>query len=67
MALKVGDRVEYTGDTIGGEYPQGEIVVVEKNKRDMITSYFVILDIGTYVQFLPHNLNWHRIEEMVSY
>ena len=63
MALKIGDRVEYTGDTINGEHPQGQIVVVEKNRRDMITSYFVILDVGIYVQFKPHDLNWHKLEE----
>jgi len=63
MALKVGDRVEFKGEQIDGEYLQGEIVVVEKNRWDMITSYFVILDTGMYVQFKPHNLNWLKVEE----
>ena len=63
MALKVGDRVEFKGEHIDGEYLQGEIVVVGKNRWDMITSYFVMLDTGMYVQFKSNNLNWHKLEE----
>jgi hypothetical protein len=66
MALKIGDRVEYKGEDIDGEYLQGEVIDVFKNSRSFITSYFVILDVGMLVQFRPHNLNWHKLEEMVS-
>lgn len=63
MALKIGDRVEYKGETIDGKFPQGEIVDITKNSRDFIISYFVKLDAGILVQFESHNLNWHKLEE----
>ena len=63
MALKVGDWVEYKGEMVNGEYPQGRIIAVEKNHRDFITSYFVWLDSRILVQFKPHNLNWHKLFE----
>ena len=63
MALEIGDRVEYNGDTINGEYPQGEIIDISKNSREFIISYFVVLDGGILVQFKPHNLNWRKLEE----
>ena len=62
MTLKIGDRVEYKGEVVYGEYLQGEIVDIAKNNRDFVTAYFVILDVGVYVQFTPHNLNWHKID-----
>ena len=63
MALQIGDRVEYKSEPINGEPLKGEIVVVEKNSRDFITNYFVWLDEGTYVQFKPLNLYWHKLDE----
>lgn len=63
MAFKVGDRVIYEGDDIDGVYLQGEIVDIAKNSRDMITSYFAVLDSGLYVQFKPHNLKWRKLDE----
>ena len=63
MAFTIGDRVIYEGEDIDGEYLKGEIVDISKNSRDMITSYFVILDSGLYVQFKPHNLKWSKIDE----
>ncbi|MFC1948529.1 hypothetical protein ACFLXY_11500 [Chloroflexota bacterium] len=63
MALQIGDTVEYKGDMINGEYPRGKVIIIEKNSRDFITSYFVLLYEGILVQFKPHNLNWHKLEE----
>ena len=63
MAFTIGDRVIYEGEDIDGEYLKGEIVDISKNSRDMITSYFVVLDSGLYVQFKPHNLKWSKIDE----
>lgn len=63
MGLKIGDRVEYKGEDIDGKFPQGKIVDIGKNSRDFITSYFAVLDGGILVQFKPHNLNWHKLEE----
>jgi len=63
MGLKIGDRVVFKGEKIRGAYPQGKIVVVEKNRWDAITNYFVILDTGMYVQFKPHSLSWHKLDE----
>ena len=63
MAFEIGDRVIYEGEDIDGEYLQGKIVDVAKNSRDIITSYFAVLDSGLYVQFKPHNLRWSKIDE----
>ena len=63
MAFNIGDRVVYEGEDIDGEYLQGEIIDIAKNSRDMITSYFVVLDSGLYVQFKPHNLKWVKLNE----
>lgn len=63
MAFDIGDRVIYEGEDIDGEYLQGEIADIAKNSRDIITSYFVVLDSGLYVQFKPHNLRWSKIDE----
>jgi len=63
MAFNIGDRVIYEGEDIDGTYLQGEIVDIAKNSRDIITSYFAVLDSGLYVQFKPHNLRWSKIEE----
>lgn len=63
MAYNIGDRVIYKGEDIDGEYLKGEIVDIAKNSRDIITSYFAVLDSGLYVQFKPHNLNWSKIDE----
>ena len=63
MALKIGDRVEYKDNTVNKESLQGKIIVVEKDSGNSITSYFVMLDQGLLVQFTPHNLNWHKLEE----
>jgi hypothetical protein len=65
MALKIGDRVEYRGEAVDDKYLQGKIVAIEKNSRGFITSYFAMLDGNLLVQFKPHNLNWHKVEEMV--
>ena len=62
MAYNIGDRIIYKGEDINGEYLEGEIVDVAKNSRDIITSYFAVLDSGLYVQFKPHNLNWSKID-----
>ena len=63
MAFNIGDKVKYEGEDIDGVYLQGEIVDIAKNGRDMITSYFAVLDSGLYVQFKPHNLKWRKLEE----
>jgi hypothetical protein len=63
MAYNIGDRVIYKGEDINGEYLKGEIVDIAKNSRDIITSYFAVLDSGLYVQFKPHNLNWSKIDK----
>jgi energy-converting hydrogenase Eha subunit B len=63
MAFKIGDRVKYEGEDIDGTYLQGEIVDIAKNSRDIITSYFAVLESGLYVQFKPHNLSWRKIDE----
>ena len=63
MAFNIGDRVIFEGEDIDGEYLQGEIIDIAKNSRDIITSYFVVLDSGLYVQFKPHNLRWTKIDE----
>jgi hypothetical protein len=63
MAFNIGDRVIYEGEDIDGVYLQGKIVDIAKNSRDIITSYFAVLDSGLYVQFKPHNLRWSKIEE----
>ena len=63
MALKIGDRVEYKGKYINRESLQGQIIIVEKNSSDSITSYFVMLDQGLLVQFKPNNINWHKLNE----
>ena len=62
MALSLGDKVVYRGESINGEYLRGEIVIVAKNSRGFITSYFVHLDGRILVQFKPHNLNWQKLE-----
>ena len=63
MAFSIGDRVEYKGEDIDGEYLKGEIVDVAKNSRNKITSYFTVLDSGLYIQFKPYNLNWIKLDE----
>ena len=63
MAFNIGDRVIYEGEDVNGEYLQGVIVDIAKNSRDMITSYFAVLDAGLYVQFKPHNLRWTKLDE----
>ncbi|MFC1946355.1 hypothetical protein ACFLXY_00380 [Chloroflexota bacterium] len=63
MAFNISDRVKYEGEDIYGECLQGEIVDIAKNSRDMITSYFAVLDSGLYVQFKPHNLKWVKQNE----
>ena len=63
MALKIGDRVEYKGETIDGKCPQGKIIDIFKNKRDFITGYAVRLDAGMYVQFKPTNLKWRKLDD----
>ena len=63
MAFNIGDRVLYEGEDIDGAYLQGEIIDVAKNSSDMITSYFVVLDSGLYVQFKPYNLKWVKQNE----
>ena len=63
MAYNIGDRVIYKGEDINGEYLKGEIVDIAKNNRDIITSYFAVLDSGLYVQFKPHNLSWLKTDE----
>ena len=65
MAFNIGDRVKYEDLDIDGKCLQGEIVDIAKNSRDMITSYFAVLDSGLYVQFKPHNLKWSKLEEPV--
>ncbi|MBN2075375.1 MAG: hypothetical protein JW762_07480 [Dehalococcoidales bacterium] len=62
MVLHIGDRVIYED---GGEPLTGEIVDIWKNNQERITGYFVILDSGIYVQFLPDNLKWSKLEEPV--
>jgi hypothetical protein len=62
MVLHIGDRVIYED---GGEPLKGEIVDIWKNNQERITGYFVILDSGIYVQFLPDNLKWSELEEPV--
>jgi hypothetical protein len=62
MAFDIGDRVIYEGEDIDGTYLQGKIVNVAKNSRDIITSYFAVLDSGLYVQFKPHNLRWSKMD-----
>ena len=64
MTFNVGDRVVYEED-IGGKYLLGEIVDIWKNSREIITGYFVALDSGTYVQFLPMNRKWSKVEQPV--
>jgi hypothetical protein len=64
MAFDIGDRVIYKGEDINGEYLQGVIVDIGKNSRDMITSYFAVLDSGLYVQFRPHNPNWSKYDQI---
>ena len=61
MAFEIGDNVIYEGEKIDGEYLQGEIVDIAKNDRDMITSYFAVVNSGLYVQFRPHNLMWTKM------
>ena len=63
MAFDIGDRIIYEGEDIKGEYLQGEIIDIGKNSRDMITSYFALLNSGLYVQFRPHNLMWTKLEK----
>lgn len=62
MAFEIGDRIIYEGEDIDGEYLQGEIVDIAKNDRDMITSYFAVVNSGLYVQFRPHNLMWTKMD-----
>ena len=62
MAFTIGDRVIYRGENVNGEYLQGAIVDVAKSSSDMITSYFVVLDSGLYIQFKPHNSRWSKID-----
>ena len=64
MTFNVGDRVAYEED-IDGKYLLGEIVDIWKNSREKITGYFVALDSGIYVQFLPMNRKWSKVEQPV--
>ena len=64
MTFNVGDRVVYEED-IDGKYLLGEIVDIWKNSREKITGYFVALDSGIYVQFLPMNRKWSKVEQPV--
>ncbi|MFC1947501.1 hypothetical protein ACFLXY_06240 [Chloroflexota bacterium] len=63
MAFDIGDRIIYEGEDVKGEYLQGEIIDIAKNNRDMITSYFAVLNSGLYVQFRPHNLMWTKLDK----
>ena len=63
MTLEVGDKIIYDVNVTGGKRITGEIAVIWKNKRNMITSYFASLDSGLIVQFRPHNLYWHKLEK----
>jgi len=62
MTLDVGDKVIYDTKVTDGKCITGKIAVIWKNRRDIITSYFAILDTGFMVQFRPHNLYWHKLE-----
>ena len=63
MTLEVGDKIIYDVKVTDGKCITGEIAVIWKNKRDIITSYLAILDSGFIVQFRPHNMRWSKLEE----
>jgi len=65
VTLKIGDRVEYIGEDVDGEFLRGEIIGINKNSRDFIISYFVKLDIGLLAQFRPQSLKWRKVQEKV--
>ena len=65
MTFKVGDKIIYDANVTGEKCVTGEIIAIWKNKRDIITSYFAVLDSGFIVQFRPHNMRWSKLEEFL--
>ncbi|HEY95454.1 MAG TPA: hypothetical protein G4O15_11020 [Dehalococcoidia bacterium] len=65
MTFKIGEHVKYEEKDVYGEDIEGKIIAISTHATDMITTYLVQLDSGTFIQFTSENLKWCKLEKPV--